>query len=250
VGTAIVITGDKRTGKDTPFDFFIDYVIGIDYARNYNCGGFQFFEKHDIGRLNMFFCKVEEASRKVFIENADRFKGLITSKYEMYNDKGKRALVVANYNRFVLTSNGGCPVELSDGEQRFMVAGISNARKHDLPYWAEVRRVLFNPEAGRAVGKWLSEMDLTGFEFRQVPADEFQTTIVESEKTPEELFVADWDGQEVGATGLFNLYEAFCQTNRLMGCRNTITLGRALIKLIRNGRVKRRTLDGCSMYSK
>jgi hypothetical protein len=250
VGTAIVITGDKRTGKDTPFDFFIKYVIGLDYARNYNCGGFQFFEKHDTGRLNMFFCKVVEASRKIFIENADRFKGLITSEHEMYNDKGKRALVVANYNRFVRTSNGGCPVELSDGEQRFMVASISNARKHDLPYWTEVRRVLFNPEAGRAVGRWLADMDLTGFEFRQVPADEFQTTIVESEKTPEELFVADWNGEEVNATGMFNLYEAFCQTNRLMGCRNSISLGRALIKLIRNGKVKRRTLEGCSMYSK
>lgn len=245
-GTSIIITGEKRTGKDTPFDFFSKYVMGNDYSRNYTCGGNQFFEKHDTGRMNMFLCKIEEADRRVFLQNSSKFKTLITAEDEMYNDKGKKAVVCANYNRFVLTLNPGAPpVELSDGEQRFLIATISDAKKHNIPYWTEVRKILFNKEAGRAVGEWLSTLDISGFNFRTVPEDEFQNMLVESEKTSEELFVEQWDGKEVKTTSFFIAYENYCVENKLPYCRNLKSLGIALLKLIRNGKLlKKRTEEG------
>jgi hypothetical protein len=249
-GTSIVITGDKRTGKDTPMDFFREFVMGLDYSRNYTCSGSQFFDKYDTGRMNMFFCKVEEANRKIFMANADKFKALITSSDEMFNDKGKRAVVVANYNRFVLTTNGACPVELSDGEQRFMVATCSSARKHDTVYWAEVRKILFNKEAGRAVGKWLSELPIDDFNFRIVPADSFQTTIVEAEKTSEELFLEDWDGQELDATALYQKYRTYCQLNELPYKTNAQSYGIANLKLLRNGKLLKKKTRNSAVYYK
>jgi hypothetical protein len=249
-GTALVISGDKRTGKDTPFDFFRKYVIGEDYSRNYTCSGYQFFDKHDTGRMNMLMCKVEEANRKVFIANADKFKSLITADSEMFNDKGKRPVNVANYNRFVLTTNGACPVELSDGEQRFLVATCSNDRKHDLPYWTEVRSVLFNKEAGRAVGRWLNALDISGFEFRKVPQDEFQNTIVESEATSEDLFVKDWDGVESSMVDLYNKYRCFCTDKALPYCLNSKSFGMALLKLLRNKTVIKKHKEDGNFYSK
>jgi len=249
-GTALVISGDKRTGKDTPFDFFMKYVIGEDYTRNYTCSGFQFFDKHDTGRMNMFLCKVEEANRKIFVGNADKFKSLITADSEMYNDKGRKPVNVANYNRFVLTTNGACPVELSDGEQRFVVATCSNDRKHDLPYWTEVRKVLFNKEAGRAVGKWLSMLDISDFEFRIVPMDEFQNTIVESEATSEDLFVKAWDGEETSMTDLYIKYRCFCADKALPMCMNSKSFGIALLKLLRNKTVIKKRTNAGSIYWK
>lgn len=249
-GTALVISGDKRTGKDTPFDFFRKYVIGEDYSRNYTCSGYQFFDKHDTGRMNMLLCKVEEANRKVFIANADKFKSLITADSEMFNYKGKNPISVENYNRFVLTTNGACPVELSDGEQRFLVATCSNARKHDLPYWTEVRSVLFNKEAGRAVGRWLNALDISGFEFRKVPQDEFQNTIVESEATSEDMFVKDWDGVEISMIDLYNKYRSFCADRALPMCLNSKSFGHALLKLLRNKSVIKKHRNDGNYYSK
>lgn len=237
-GTSIIVTGEKRTGKDTPFDFINEFVIGVDYSKNYTCGGNQFFEKHDTARMNMFLCKVEEADRYIFLKNASKFKTLITAKSEMYNEKGKRAVDVANYNRFVLTLNpGAAPVELSDGEQRFIIASTSNARKHDIPYWTEVRKILFNKEAGRAVGKWLSEIDISDFNFRVVPDDEFQAILVESEKTSEELFIEQWSGEELKAGSFFITYREYCIENSLPYSKNIISLGIRLLKMIRNGRL-------------
>jgi len=255
VGTSIVVTGDKRTGKDTPFDFFREYVIGPDYTRNYTCGGSQFFDKHDVGRMNMFFCKIEEANRKIFLANADKFKPLITADSEMFNDKGRKPIVVANYNRFVLTTNGSCPVEMSDGEQRFIVATCSNDRKHDTEYWGEVRKILFNKGAGREVGEWLASIDLSGFNFRILPEDEFQNILVESEVRSEELFVREWDGQETECSEFFNKYRQFCIEGNLPYCKTSQSLGIALTKLIRNktvikGRVTVGDGKGRAMYSK
>ena len=250
-GTSLIIMGDKRTGKDTPFDFLNEFVIGGDYTRNYTCGGNQFFDKYDVGRMNMFLCKVEEADRRTFMQNSSSFKTLITAQSENYNDKGRKAVVVANYNRFVLTLNpGASPVELSDGEQRFIIATISNDRKHDIPFWTEVRRVLFNKEAGRAVGHWLSTIDISGFDFRTPPADEFQETLVESEKTSEELFVEQWTGEEVGAMEMFTTYRTYCVQNELPHCQNVKSFGKAILSLLRNKMVlKRRTEAGC-LYKK
>lgn len=248
--TGIVVTGDKRTGKDTPFDFFGEFVIGGDYFRNYTCGGSQFFDKHDTARMNMFLCKVEEANRNIFLKNADKFKTLITAKSEMYNEKGRTAVTVANYNRFVLTTNAGCPVELSDDEERFVIATCSNARKHDIPYWTEVRRVLFNKEAGRAVGHWLSTLDLTNFNFRTAPKSAYQLMLVEQDKTSEELFVEQWDGEEVRAVELFHMYRAYCVQNELPSCQNVKSLGHALQKIMRGGKIIKRKSEDGAVYRK
>ena len=252
VGSALVITGEKRTGKDTPFDFFNEFVMGGDYTHNYTCGGSQFFEKHDTNRMNKFLCKVEEANRKIFLTsgNAEKMKTLVTAKDETYNDKGRKAVTVANYNRFVLTTNGACPVEMSDGEQRFLIATCSSARKHDIAYWKEVRDILFNKEAGRAVGQWLASLDISGYEFRKIPEDEYQATLVEAETTSEEMFVNQWDGVELAAPAFYQAYRSYCSENELPYCQNLKSLGIQLLKLLRSGKLQKRKTNEGAFYRK
>lgn len=244
VGTCIVVTGPKGSGKDTPFDFFLQYVFGESYSRNYTCGGSQFFDKHDEGRMNRFFCKVEEANIEVFRKNADKFKSLITAATEIFNGKNQRPVVAANYNRFVLTCNPGCPVDLAD-ERRFVVAPCSSQRKGDSAYWTEVRKVLFNKGAGVAVGKWLSEIDLTGFDFRKIPESEYQNAITDSIKPTEEMFLEQWDGVGLSACDFFNKYRDFCVGQNLPYAQNVKSLGHRLLPFIRDGKLRKvRTNSG------
>jgi len=238
VGTCIVVTGPKGSGKDTPFDFFLQYVFGESYSRNYTCGGSQFFDKHDEGRMNRFFCKVEEANIEVFRKNADKFKALITANSEIFNGKSQRPVVAANYNRFVLTCNPGCPVDLAD-ERRFIVAPCSSQRKGDTAYWTEVRKVLFNKGAGVAVGRWLSEIDLGDFDFRKIPESEYQTAIADSIKTSEELFLEQWDAAPTHATDFFRIYRDFCVAQELPYCKTATSFGNRLIPFIRDGKLKK-----------
>jgi hypothetical protein len=134
---------------------------------------------------------------------------------------------------------------MSDGERRFVIVQCSPDRVGDRPFWDAVRRDLFTPEAGEAVGKFLASIDISGFNPRILPASSFQNTIVEAEKTSEQLFVEQWDGQELSATEFFNRYLIYCQTNNLPNCRNSSTLGIRLLSLIRDRLlVKRRTSTG------
>jgi hypothetical protein len=239
VGTSIVVTGPKGSGKDTPFDFFLQYVFGEMYSRNYTCGGSQFFDKHDEGRMNRFFCKVEEANPEIFRKNADKFKSIITANTETFNGKNQKPVVAANYNRFLLTCNSGCPVEMTDGERRFVILQCSRERKGDSAYWTEVRRVLFNKAAGVAVGKWLSEMDLGDFDFRKIPENEYQNAIIDSIKSCEELFLEQWDGVGLSACDFFNKYRDYCVEQNLPYAQNVKSLGFRLLPFIRDGKLKK-----------
>jgi len=237
--TSLVLTGVKRCGKDTLFDFFMEFVIGTSYSANYGCGGSQFFNTHDTGRMNKFLCKVEEANKETFRKNADKFKTLVTSKTEIFNGKNQKPVTAANYNRFVLTSNSGCPVEMSDGEQRFVVVSCSPKHKGDHTFWADIRSTLFNRAAGVAVGRWLASLDIKDFNFRIIPVDEFQSAIVDSVKTSEEFFIEDWNGEETSMNDLFNQYRTFCGEKNLPYAQNTISFGRRLLPLLRDGKLRR-----------
>ena len=243
-GVALIISGVKGCGKDTLFDFLQQFVIGMDYSFNYGSNE-QFFDSHDTGRQNKFLCKLEEANRGYCLRNADKLKSLITNTTEVFNPKCQKAICSPNYNRFVFTNNPACPVEMSDGERRFVVVQCSPARVGDRPFWDAVRRDLFTPEAGVAVGKFLASIDISGFNPRTLPASAFQTAVVDAEKTSEQAFVEQWNGQELSATEFFNSYNLFCLTNSLPHCKNSQSLGIRLLSLIRDGLlVKKRSNTG------
>jgi hypothetical protein len=243
-GVALIMSGRKGCGKDTLFDFLMEYVIGKDYSLNYGSNE-QFFDGHDTGRQHRFLCKLEEANRGICVRNADKLKSIITNTTEVFNPKCQKAISVRNYNRFVFTTNGACPVEMTDGERRFVIASCSPAKVGDRVFWDTVRRVLFTPEAGVAVGHFLADRDISDFNPRILPHSEFQSATVDAEKTSEEAFVEQWDGKPLNATEFFVAYRQFCLDAELPYCRSAQSLGHKLLKLIRDGAiVKRRTNSG------
>lgn len=248
-GVALIISGLKGCGKDTLFDFLLQFVIGQDYSFNYGSNE-QFFDSHDTGRQGKFLCKLEEANRGICLRNADKLKSLITNTTEVFNPKCQKAICFPNYNRFVFTTNGACPVEMSDGERRFVIVQCSPARVGDRPFWDSVRRDLFTPEAGIAVGKFLASIDISGFNPRILPASSFQNAIVEAEKTSEQLFVEQWDGEATPATEFFNSYILYCQTNSLSHCKSSSSLGIRLLSLIRDRLLVKNRLSSGFVYAK
>lgn len=248
-GVALIISGLKGCGKDTLFDFLQQFVIGMDYSFNYGSNE-QFFDSHDTGRQSKFLCKLEEANRGICVRNADKLKSLITNTTEVFNPKCQKAICFPNYNRFVFTTNGACPVEMSDGERRFVVVQCSPARVGDFAFWNAVRRDLFTPEAGVAIGKMLASINISGFNPKILPVSAFQTAIVETEKTSEQLFVEQWDGQRLSATEFFNSYTLYCQTNSLPHCRNTQSLGMKLLSLIRDRLLVKKSTNKGFVYEK
>jgi hypothetical protein len=233
---AIILTGKKGTGKDTLIDFLMKYVVGDKYSNNYENNS-DFFEKHNLGRMDKFLVKIEEADRMLCITNASALKSRITSETETFNPKGEKGIKKTNYCRFILTTNKPNPVEMNDGERRFVIIPTSSDRKGDHEFWMKVRKVLFNPQAGRVIADYLLAHDIKDYNPRVLPKNEYQDAIVKSEMSADEQFFesGDWDGEEIVATELFSKYKSYCISKELEYASSMQKFGRILTKYMKLG---------------
>lgn len=243
-GVMIILSGAKGVGKDTLFDFLFAYVFGRYSSYNYTSNT-QFFEKHDTGRMGKFIVKLEEADRKTCLEHASDLKAMITGSEATFNPKNEKIVKMPNYCRVVMPTNTGNPVDFGDRERRFLILPCSSEKKGNLVYWEYVRKTLFNPQAGRVIGQFLEKVDLIGFNVRELPPNEYQDAVIETEVRAEQRFIEWWDGNEVSARQLFAEFRNYCRAHELLGPDNQTAFSKSLLRMIGEGiLIKRRTAIG------
>jgi hypothetical protein len=246
--SCVILTGREGCGKDTIGDFFCEWMLGDTYSHNYTSTK-QFWEKHDSGRFGKFFVKLEEANGYLNRQNVGDMKSIITSRTLSINPKGKDPITTANYNRFFMTTNEGCPVKVEEGSRRFMVSACSSDRIGDIPYWKKVRATLFNAEGAATVGKYLMNLDLSNFETTVFPENPYLQQLKDNEKTPEERFLESWDGEVVPMNELHPLYVSYCMKNSLPYV--TLTgFGYKLLVPLRDKKIYKKIIDKKAYYSK
>jgi len=246
---AVVLTGLKGCGKDTPIDIFMEHVVGALYSKNYDSNE-QFFDKHDLGRLNKFLVKLEEADPVICKKNASNLKARITANYSSFNPKGLNPFEAANYGRNFYTTNKGNPFEMSDGERRFFIMNAKANRKGDYEYWKDIRKTLFTPSAGRAIAEMLLARDISKWNPFDMPVSEYQKAVVDSEKSSEQDFVDNWDGEEATVSDLFILYKAHCAEHSLPSAQNAMSFGKRLLPLLRDGVIQKKKTKTSYVYKK
>jgi hypothetical protein len=251
-GVAIVITGAKGAGKDTLGDFLINKVVGTHHAYNYQQND-QFFEKHDVERLDKFLIKLEEADAAICGKNESTLKSFITCHSNCVNPKGQKAITVPNYIRYMFTTNKAVPVNIGENERRFVLMRTDNSYVGNVEFWQKVRSELFESEdAGKAVADWLMSIDLSEFQVRVLPVNAYYEEMKADARSSEDVFIesAVWDGAEIGASELFDIYELFCKNAKMSHAQNVKTFGHRMAVLYRDNKLKRRTIQGLTMYSK
>ena len=245
---ALVLSGRKGCGKDTPIDIFMEHVVGALYSKNYDSND-QFFDKHDIGRLNKFLVKLEEADPVICKKNASNLKARITANYASFNPKGLSPFDMPNYARNFFTTNTGNPFEMTE-ERRFSFYNAKSNRKGDFEYWKDIRKTLFTPSAGRAIAEMLLARDISNWNSFDMPASEYQKAVMESEKTSEQDFVDNWDGEEATVGDLFILYKTHCAERSLPSAQNAISFGKRLLPLLRDGMIQKKKTSTTYVYKK
>lgn len=215
-GVALILTGQKGVGKDTLLDFMREYVVGKVFSHNYTETR-QFFDKHDIDRKDKLFIKMEDSDDALCKTFAKDLRARITGREGTINPKGRDPITYPNYARYFFTSNQAVPVGINDDndrERRFVIFAVSNELKGNVTYWDMVYKTLFTPEGGRAVADYLSSIDLSAYQPRQHPKNEYQENLYETERSPEQRFVEDgWKGEEVSSMQLFKMFQTFCSEN-------------------------------------
>ena len=235
-GVSIILTGKKGTGKDTLVNFMMKYVVGNRYSINYENNA-DFFEKHDLGCKDKFLVKIEEADRMLCLQNASALKSCITSETKTFNPKGQAKITTTNYCRFIFTTNKPNPVEMTEGERRFVIIPTSPERKGDTQYWNTIYKDLFTPQAGRAVADYLLSIDISNFNPRVLPINEYQDNVIKNEEPSDETFFNSniWNGEELTTSDLFKIYKDFCISKDLEHVKTTNAFARILTKYTKMG---------------
>lgn len=247
-GVAIILTGQKGVGKDTLLDFFRLHVIGPGLSHNYTETR-QFFDKHDVDRKDKIFVKVEDSDSALCKQHAKDLRARITAREGTINPKGKNPITFPNYVRYFFTANQAIPVGINDDndrERRFVILPVSNSLKGNADFFTacyDEERGLYTPLGGLVVAERLLQRDVSAWNIRLQPKNDYQEALYEVERTPEQRFLEDgWTaGAEYKSTDLFARYQRFCNDNGFPKWTETaIAFGQKLAYFVMQKKITKR----------
>lgn len=165
IGTALVLRGKMGAGKTKPGEIFGSLIAShyflVDDPR-YVTGQFN---------AHMASCLLLQAEEAVWAGDKaaeGRLKGLVTSKFQMIENKGVDPIRLDNYVRLIMTSNEGWVVPAGLDERRFCVLDVGDRVLQNHEYFGEMDAEL---DAGgrEALLADLLEFDLSQVNLRVIP---------------------------------------------------------------------------------
>lgn len=165
-GVAVIVRGGKGTGKDTLGEY-VGRMLESYYVHASTMSQLT-------GRFNghlkqCLFLHAEELEWDGSRTSDSTLKTLITASTMSFEDKGVRPIQAKSFTRVYATSNADWVVPASDDERRYLVLEASDERARDLAWFGPIRAEM-DGEGPAALRAYLSAIDLTGFEVRDVPS--------------------------------------------------------------------------------
>lgn len=171
-GIMTVLLGGQGTGKGTFFELLramwpkttlqvpdINHVIG-----QFNAA---------IER-NYVLC-MDEALFVGDKKATERLKSFVTEPTVTIEQKYQPRRTIGSFHRFFSASNHAHFAQVDADERRFMILRVSDTRKGDLDYWAQIHAALADPTVISAMAHDLKSYNLAGFNVRERPKTQAHT---------------------------------------------------------------------------
>lgn len=166
-GVCLVLKSEARgTGKST-VSRVIEALLG-QHAMTVQDG------KHLLGAFNShlankLFVTIEEAFWSGSAKDAGKLRTLITESTVTIEAKGKDAIEVDSYHRFMMCTNNDWAVPQTQDERRFFVLEVSEEKAKDKSYFAPLNDDIKSPEVMGQLFNFLKEFDITQCDLRKAP---------------------------------------------------------------------------------
>ena len=167
-GVAFVVKGKKGTGKDTIAEY-LGRIVKHHYITIANKD--QLTGKFNQHQEKCLLLHVQEGFWAGDKRDEGPLKYLITSRDVMIEPKGLNAFTVQSVLRVFISSNERWVVPASDDERRFFVLNVSDKHRRDHAYFKALRAEM-EGDGPSSLLTYLSELDLSNFEVRDVPDTE------------------------------------------------------------------------------
>ncbi|EJL6395946.1 hypothetical protein NMR99_003001 [Vibrio navarrensis] len=247
-GVCVVLKSEARgTGKST-VSVMMERLLG-QHAMRVQDG------KHLLGAFNShlankLFVTVEEAFWSGSAKDAGKLRTLITESTVTIEAKGKDAIEVDSYHRYMMCTNNDWAVPQTHDERRFFILEVSEKKKQDSEYFSNLFEIIHSNQAMGQFLNFLKHYDIEPYNLHKAPkTSATQQQIMES--LPSEAIwlkglidegclvdgnaVYDLEhSQTIPKTSFFNNYIHFCDQMGIVGydrC-NPIKLGKYLKSVV------------------
>jgi hypothetical protein len=160
-GIIPLFTGAQGAGKNTVFDFFRTRILGEAISMQLQNPREGLFDKFGTAHKHRIFLQIDEADRLGACEN--ELKNLVTADTVAAQLKFRDRERLANFVNLVMTTNGACPVLVSETERRYAIFRVSDARVGDHAYFDALHGSLDDARVARAFYNLLLARDIARF---------------------------------------------------------------------------------------
>lgn len=226
-GCAIVVTGEQGIGKSIFYEWFGRFIIGMShyfYSDRIEDVTGQFTTLHADKILGL----LDEISFAGDKKTANTLKSLITRTIGKLEAKGLSPIMIDNFLNLIFISNADDAVRLESGDRRNFVKKGSNIHLKDFAYFDKLAKHLERDETKNHFFTYLMNMDIDGFNPRNVPDSDEKESMKIHSMSSIELFCEDVKNGEIpfkddesqyyeqgkvydmNINDLWNLYSGFC----------------------------------------
>ncbi|PMP04567.1 hypothetical protein BCS95_05470 [Vibrio breoganii] len=200
-GVCVVLKSEARgTGKST-VSKLMEKMLGFNSMRVQDT-------KHLLGSFNShlankLFITVEESFWSGSNKDAGKFRTLITESTITIEAKGKDAVEVDSFHRFLLCTNNDWAVPQTRDERRFFVLEVSEEYAQNKEYFTKLHKDIDSPEAIGQLFNFLSNYDLTPYDLHKAPRTEaVQQQVMESLPNHANWFIGVLEEGSLGDGGI------------------------------------------------
>jgi hypothetical protein len=232
-GTAVIfINKTQGTGKDT-IALWMKKVMGNHVAHYIDED--TFWNQYDTKKEGAIFVYLEEVGSGATKAKGAELKARLTADSQMVNPKGVKAYDIPNMGNILMTTNVPDPVRIEGTDRRFFLSYGSDRLRGLADKWltfytqSRIDQQEPNPAWLYPIGKFLESVDLSGFNPRVMPENEYKNEIAEMSEPSEEAFIKQWTGENFPMKDLYDAYKDYCMETSKTYATTAATFGKSLM---------------------
>jgi hypothetical protein len=223
----IVLRGLEGSGKNSITET-IARLIGNDHYFSTTDPAMDVFCRFSEARYRKLCINFDEAEAKKMFSQNENIKGLITSPYMTYEQKGLTPIRVRSFARIIVTTNNHTPIKISMTDRRWAVFQMFETFVGNKKHWDAYYTWLNKPENIWCLYEYLMKVDLSEVNLKDIPDTVARNEIKQACLPLEIKWLADlivdrfplkWTRANILASDLHEDFKNFLPTKCDIDCR-------------------------------
>lgn len=188
IGIVPWLISKEGAGKNTLFKL-IEQIIGNDKYLETSTPEDEVWGKFNSIMMNKYFIFITEIGKQNQEKAEGKIKALITDKWLKIEQKGKDAINIESYHRFIVATNKTDPTYTDKNDRRKMIIRSSDELIGNKQYFDKLYKIINDEDSIKTFYNYLLKLDVKDLHLKQPPLTEYHKTISRENVCPVKEFL-------------------------------------------------------------